>query len=83
MAARASRTDARVVLRAGDGEIARETRALLHVGTVRDAHHLVAIGLAGATLGRGPVRVVPDDGAQACIVARDGSASRWSPPADR
>lgn len=58
LAARAVDPDLRVVLRAGDGEIAAETRSLLHLGTVCDAHRLAGAGLAAAVCGWRPGAVV-------------------------
>lgn len=80
VAGRAVRPDLGVVLRAGDGEIARETRSLLHLGVVRDAHMVVAIGAAAAALGFEPETVVAHDGG-AWIVEADGSDRQWPPPA--
>ncbi len=80
MAARAVRPQTRVVLRAGDGEIARETRSLLHLGVVRDAHRVVALGLVAATL-RGVPEVVVIRGGEpgGWVVLEDGAAERWPP----
>lgn len=81
LAARAIRPDTRIVLRAGDGEIARETRSLLHLGLVRDAHRLVAIGLASAALGTSPAIVLTGEDSAAWVVDEAGSTARWTRPA--
>lgn len=77
MAARAVRRDLRVVLRAGDGQIARETRALLHLGVVCDANHTVAIGLACAGQNEVPAVVLPADDGGSWTTFADGSCRRW------
>jgi Trk K+ transport system NAD-binding subunit len=51
MAACAVDGDLRVVLRAGDGEIADETRSLERIGHVVDVHRLSAAYIAGLALG--------------------------------
>jgi hypothetical protein len=51
MAARATDGDLRVVLRAGDGELADETRSLERIGHVLDVHRLAAAYIAGLALG--------------------------------
>ena len=51
MAARAADADLRVVLRAGDGEVADETRSLERIGHVLDVHRLAAAYIAGLALG--------------------------------
>jgi Trk K+ transport system NAD-binding subunit len=51
VAALAARRDLRVILRAGDGDIATETRSLFHVGVVRDVHRIAGELLAAHTLG--------------------------------
>ncbi len=68
----------RMVLRAGDGDIARETRSLLELGVVRDAHRLVAIGLAAATLGARPDLVVLCEDDTAFVVDHGGRTVPWS-----
>lgn len=82
LSARAIRPDGRIVLSAGDGEIARETRSLLHLGIVRDAHRLVAIGLASAALGSPAAVVLTDERSGAWVVDDDGRTSAW-PAQDR
>jgi Trk K+ transport system NAD-binding subunit len=52
----------RVVLRAGDGDVATETRALFHIGVVRDLHRIGADLLAAAATGHDAVGAVPHDG---------------------
>ncbi|HEX6021996.1 MAG TPA: NAD-binding protein [Solirubrobacter sp.] len=51
MAARAVDPDLRVVLRAGDGDIADETRSLERIGHALDVHRLGAAYIAGVVLG--------------------------------
>lgn len=80
LAARALHPDLRVVLRAGDGEVARETRSLLHLGVVRDAHRLIAIALASAALGEPVETVLPADAGTAWLVDEVGVATFWPPP---
>ena len=52
VAARAVDADLRVVLRAGDGEVADETRSLEQIGHVLDVHRLGAAYIAGLALGK-------------------------------
>jgi hypothetical protein len=58
MAARAAQDQMHVVLRVGDGEVAKETRSLLGLGLVRDVHRIAAALLAARALGREPESVV-------------------------
>jgi Trk K+ transport system NAD-binding subunit len=51
MAARSLAEDVRVVLRAGDGEVADETRSLFRIGHVIDVHRLGAAYIAAVALG--------------------------------
>jgi FlaA1/EpsC-like NDP-sugar epimerase len=44
------RSDVPTVLRLGDGEVAAETESLLHLGSICDAHELVARNIAQAIL---------------------------------
>jgi hypothetical protein len=46
MAAKSVEDDLRIVLRAGDGRIANETRSLFRIGVVRDVHQIAARDLA-------------------------------------
>ena len=50
MAAHSVRRDVRVVIRAGDGEVANETRSLLALGVVRDVHRIAAALLAAMVM---------------------------------
>lgn len=50
MAAHSVHTDVRVVIRAGDGEVANETRSLLALGVVRDVHRIAAALLAAMAM---------------------------------
>jgi hypothetical protein len=51
VAALAIHPQLRVVLRAGEGEVSQETRALFHIGLVRDLHRIAAELLAALALG--------------------------------
>jgi TrkA family protein len=62
MAARSLADDLRVVLRAGDGEVAQETGSLLRIGHVIDAHRVAAALIAARTLGGDEQAVVTVDG---------------------
>ena len=57
MAARAADDDLRVLLRAGDGDVADETQSLERIGHVVDVHRLGAVFIAGLVLGRAPEAV--------------------------
>ena len=46
MAAKSVNEDMRIVLRAGDGRVANETRSLIRIGVVRDVHQIAARELA-------------------------------------
>ena len=58
MAARSLDDDLRVVLRAGDGRVANETRSLFRIGLVRDVHRIAAVLIAARATGSTAVRVV-------------------------
>jgi hypothetical protein len=62
MAALAVAPSLRIVLRAGDGDIAAETRSLFRIGVVRDAHRIAGAGIAAAALGWRPGEVLLDGG---------------------
>ena len=62
MAARAADDDLRVLLRAGDGDVADETQSLEQIGHVVDVHRLGAVFIAGLVLGRAPEAVAVRDG---------------------
>ena len=62
MAARSSDSKLRVVLRAGDGDVADETQSLEQIGHVVDVHRLGAVFIAGLVLGREPEAVAVRDG---------------------
>jgi voltage-gated potassium channel Kch len=59
MAARAAAPDLTVVLRAGDGRLADETRSLFRVGLIRDVHTLAGALLAAWATGSDATGVVP------------------------
>ena len=52
VATRAIDEDLNIVLRAGDGELADETRSLERLGSVIDVHRLAAVYIAGLALGK-------------------------------
>jgi voltage-gated potassium channel Kch len=58
MAARSVNADLRIVLRAGDGRVANETRSLFRIGLVRDVHRIAAALIAARSTGSTAVRVV-------------------------
>jgi len=51
MAAKAVNPDLRIVVRAGDGKLANETRSLFRIGLVRDVHRIAAALLAAQVTG--------------------------------
>jgi len=71
MAARAINPDLRIVLRAGDGRVANETRSLFRIGVVRDVHRIAAALLAARATGSDAERVVCV-GDQAHLLHDDG-----------
>ena len=75
MAARAVNGDLRVVLRAGDGRLANETRSLFRVGLVRDVHRIAAALLAAQATGS-PARHVVCRGDDAHLLHEDGRLER-------
>ncbi len=58
MAAKSVVPDLRVVLRAGDGRVANETRSLFRIGLVRDVHRIAAVLIAARATGSDATRVV-------------------------
>ena len=58
MAAKSLNEDLRVVLRAGDGRLANETRSLFRIGVVRDVHRIAAALIAARATGAAAGRVV-------------------------
>jgi Trk K+ transport system NAD-binding subunit len=62
LTARSLAGDLRVVLRAGDGDVADETRSLARIGHVVDVHRLAAAYLAGVALGSNADSVALRDG---------------------
>jgi Trk K+ transport system NAD-binding subunit len=80
MAARAIDPDLRIVLRAGDGRIANETRSLFRIGLVRDVHRIAAVLLAAKAVGSPATRVVCR-GDEAHLVHPDGRLERAPLPA--
>jgi len=62
MTARSLAEDLRVVLRAGDGEVAQETGSLFRIGHVIDVHRVAAALIAARALGGDEQAVVAVDG---------------------
>jgi hypothetical protein len=62
MTARSLAEDLRVVLRAGDGEVAQETGSLFRIGHVIDVHRVAAALIAARALGGDERAVVAVDG---------------------
>ena len=62
MTARSLAEDLRVVLRAGDGEVAQETGSLFRIGHVIDVHRVAAALIAAKALGGDEDAVVTVDG---------------------
>ena len=62
MTARSLADDLRVVLRAGDGEVAQETGSLFRIGHVIDVHRVAAALIAARALGGDEQAVVAVDG---------------------
>ena len=58
MAARSIDPDLRIVLRAGDGRVANETRSLFRIGLVRDVHRIAAVLIAARATGSDATRVI-------------------------
>ena len=58
MAAKSVNAGIRVVLRAGDGRVANETRSLFRIGLVRDVHRIAAALIAARASGSEATRVV-------------------------
>jgi voltage-gated potassium channel Kch len=80
MTAHAVAPDVRVVLRAGDGRVANETRSLFRIGLVRDVHRIAAVLLAARATGSPATRVVcREDGAH--LMHPDGRVERAPLPA--
>jgi len=71
MAARRVAPDVRVVLRAGDGRVANETRSLFRIGVVRDVHRIAAVLIAARASGQ-DVRGVVCVGDDAHLLHDDG-----------
>ncbi len=69
MAARSLADDLRVVLRAGDGEIAQETGSLFRIGHVIDVHRVAAALIAARALGGEQDAAVTIDGEPRLLAA--------------
>ena len=77
VAALAVRSDLRVVLRAGDGDVTTEIRSLFHIGVVRDVHRIAGDMLAAAALGIDTAGAAARDG-ETWLVMPDGSARHFN-----
>ncbi len=71
LTARSLNADLRVILRAGDGDVADETRSLFRIGHVIDVHRLGAAYIAGVALGSEADSVAVRDG-KAELILPDG-----------
>jgi Trk K+ transport system NAD-binding subunit len=71
MAARSIAPELRVVLRAGDGRLANETRSLFRIGLVRDVHRIAAVLIAAHATGSA-ARSVVCRGDEAHLLHDDG-----------
>ncbi len=81
MTGRSVNPDLRVVLRAGAGDVADETRSLLRIGHVIDVHRTAAAFIAAITLGKEATGVVPV-GDHTHLLLPGGGDERF-PPAQR
>ncbi len=77
VATRTVNENLQIVLRAGDGEIANETRSLFAVGLVRDVHRIAAVELAAMALDWDADMVVCKDD-EANLLFVDGSLKELS-----
>jgi Trk K+ transport system NAD-binding subunit len=75
MAARSIAPDLRIVLRAGEGDMAEQTRSFLGLGVVRDVHRIAAALLAARSVGS-PARAVLSHEDEAHLVHDDGRLER-------
>ncbi|MBI5106217.1 MAG: NAD-binding protein, partial [Solirubrobacterales bacterium] len=75
MAALSLNPDLRVVLRAGDGRVANETRSLFRIGLVRDVHRIAAALIAAQATGSPARRVVCRED-EAHLLHDDGRVER-------
>jgi Trk K+ transport system NAD-binding subunit len=72
LTARSLNPDLRVIVRAGDGEVADETRSLFRIGHVIDVHRLGAAFIAGVALGSDAEAVAVRGGKPALILPDGG-----------
>jgi len=75
MAALSVNEDLRVVLRAGDGRLANETRSLVRLGVVRDVHRIAATLIAAQATGSSAQHVVCK-GDDAHLLHEDGRVEK-------
>ena len=80
MAGRSLDEDLRVVMRAGDGGVANETRSLFQIGLVRDVHRIAAVLIAAEALGSEAESVVCV-GDEALLMHDDGRLETFPAPA--
>ncbi|GAC1436555.1 MAG: hypothetical protein NVSMB51_08190 [Solirubrobacteraceae bacterium] len=81
VAARGMRDDLHLTFRAGDGDLANETRSLFKVGVVRDVYSIAAAALAAAALGRDAREAFPYADA-IHLVDRHGAITVFGPRED-
>jgi len=72
MTGRSVNPDLRVVLRAGAGDVADETRSLLRIGHVIDVHRTAAAFIAATALGKAVTGVVPVEDHTRLLLPRGG-----------
>ena len=75
MAALSVNPDLRIVLRAGDGHIANETRSLVRLGVVRDVHRIAAALIAAQATGSSARQVICK-GDDAHLLHEDGRVEK-------
>lgn len=75
MAALSVHEDLRIVLRAGDGHLANETRSLVRLGVVRDVHRIAAALIAAQATGSSAQHVVCK-GDDAHLLHEDGRVEK-------
>ena len=72
LTARSLNGDLRVILRAGDGDLADETRSLFRIGHVIDVHRLGAAYIAGVALGCDADAIAVRDGTPELLLRNGG-----------
>lgn len=77
VAARSVCADLHLTFRAGDGDLASDTRSLFKVGVVRDVYSIAGAALAAAALGREVQAAFPHEG-ELYLVDRAGTISGFA-----